>query len=333
MIILAYMKKIALSGIQPSGIIHIGNYLGAIAQWVENQDKYQNIFSVVDLHAITVPQDPKELTEATYLTAATYLASGIDPKKSIIFVQSHVPAHSELGWILTTISTLGELSRMTQFKDKTNTNKNNTGAGLLTYPALMAADILLYKTNIVPVGNDQKQHVELTRDLAQRFNNKYGKVFTIPEPLIRKSGARIMGLDNPENKMSKSAESAANYISITDKPEIIRKKIMRAVTDSGKTIKFDTKRKGLYNLLTIYKLFSGKTESQIEKRFKNKGYRDFKKELADLIIKKLSPIQAKISYYMKNKKLLDKILNDGAKKANKIAIKTLAEVKEKLGLI
>lgn len=334
MIILAYMKKIALSGIQPSGIIHIGNYLGAIAQWVENQDKYQNIFSIVDLHAITIPQDPKELKEATYLTAATYLASGIDPKKSIIFIQSHVPAHSELGWILTTISKLGELSRMTQFKNKTaNNTSDRIGAGLLTYPALMAADILLYKANLVPVGNDQKQHVELTRDLAQRFNHKYGKVFTIPEPLIRKSGARIMGLDNPEDKMSKSANSSANYIALTDKPEIIRKKIMRAVTDSGKTIKFDPKRKGLYNLLTIYKIFSGKTESQIEKRFKNKGYGDFKKELADLIVKKLSPIQSKISYYMRNRKLLDKILTNGARKASKIANKTLAEVKKKIGLI
>ena len=334
MIILAYMKKIALSGIQPSGIIHIGNYLGAIAQWVENQDKYQNIFSIVDLHAITVPQDPKTLKEATYLTAATYLASGINLKKSIIFVQSHVPAHSELGWILTTISTLGELSRMTQFKDKTaNNTKNSIHTGLLTYPALMAADILLYKTDVVPVGNDQKQHVELTRDLAQKFNHKYGKVFNIPEPLIRKSGARIMALDNPENKMSKSAINPMSYIAITDKPEVIRKKIMRATTDSGKTIKFDPKRKGLYNLLTIYKLFSGKTELQIEKHFKNKGYGDFKKDLADLMIKKLSPIQTKISYYMKNKKILDKILASGAKEANKIANKTLADVKKKIGLI
>ncbi len=334
MIILAYMKKIALSGIQPSGVIHIGNYLGAIVQWVENQDKYKNIFSIVDLHAITVPQNPKELKEATYLTAATYLASGINPKKSIIFVQSNVPAHSELGWILTTLTTMGELSRMTQFKDKTAHNTaNSIGAGLLTYPALMAADILLYKTNVVPVGNDQKQHVELTRKLAQRFNHTYGKTFTIPEPLISKSGARIMGLDNPDNKMSKSANNPVNYISLTDKPEVIRKKIMRAVTDSGKTIKFDAKRKGLYNLLTIYKVFSGKTESQIEKRFKNKGYGDFKKELANLVIDKLSPIQTKISYYMNHKKELDKILANGAKEANKIANKTLADVKKKLGLI
>ncbi len=334
MLILACMKKTALSGIQPSGTIHIGNYLGAITQWVENQDKYNNIFCVVDLHAITVPQNPKELKENTYLTAATYLAAGIDPKKSIIFVQSHVPAHAELGWILTTSSKLGELSRMTQFKNKTSSsNKDSINTGLLTYPTLMAADILLYNTNVVPVGNDQKQHVELARDLAQRFNNRFDKTFAIPEPLIRKSGARIMGLDNPDNKMSKSAINSNNYIALTDKPEVIRKKIMRAVTDSGKTIKFDPKRKGLYNLLIIYKLFSGKTESQIEKRFKNKGYGDFKKELADLVIEKLTPIQKKVNYYMKNKKLLDKILANGAQQAKKIADKTLAKVKDKIGFI
>jgi len=334
MLILAYMKKIAFSGIQPSGIIHIGNYLGAIAQWIENQDKYNNIFCIVDLHAITIPQNPKELKENTYLTTAIYLATGINPKKSIIFVQSHIPAHSELAWLLTTLAKMGELSRMTQFKDKTSKiKKESIGMGLLNYPILMAADILLYNSQIVPIGDDQKQHVELARDLAQKFNNHFGKVFTIPEPLIRKSGARIMGLDNPDNKMSKSAASSNNYIALTDKPEIIRKKIMRAVTDSGKTIKFDSKRKGLHNLLIIYKLFSGKTESQIEKRFKNKGYGDFKKELADLVIEKLAPIQKRISYYMKNKRILDKILADGARKANKIANETLAEIKQKIGLV
>lgn len=372
MLILACMKKTALSGIQPSGTIHIGNYLGAIAQWVENQNKYNNIFCVVDLHAITVPQNPKELKENTYLTAAIYLAAGIDPKKSIIFVQSHIPAHTELSWILTTTIRIASLHKMTQFKNKaglspieqhikTHTtifksadtpSKMNAAkqsllldfrderiallsapTGLLTYPALMAADILLYNTNVVPVGNDQKQHIEFTRNLAQHFNKTFGRTFVVPEPLIRKSGARIMGLDNPDNKMSKSAINSNNYIALTDKPEVIRKKIMRAVTDSGKTIKFDPKRKGLHNLLTIYKLFSGKTESQIEKCFKNKGYGDFKKELADLVIKKLTPIQKKTNYYMKNKKLLDKILANGAKQAKKIADKTLAKVKDKIGFI
>ena len=315
-------------------MLHIGNYLGAITQWVESQNKHQNIFCVVDLHAITVPQNPKILKEKIYEIAAIYLAAGIDPKESIIFVQSQVPAHSELAWILNTISKMGELSRMTQFKDKTNKiKKESIPAGLFTYPTLMAADILLYNANLVPVGEDQKQHVELTRVLAQRFNHRFGKTFVVPEPVIRTSGARIMGLDNPEDKMSKSAASPANYIALTDKPEVIRKKIMRAVTDSGTKIKFDKKRKGLYNLLTIYKLFSGKTEAQIEKRFKGKGYSDFKKELADLIIKKLAPVQKKITHYMKNKKLLDRILADGAKRAEKIANPTLKEVKQKIGLI
>lgn len=327
-------KKIALSGVQPSGIIHLGNYLGAIAQWVENQNRYQNIFCVVDLHAITTPQDPKVLREKTYETAAIYLACGVNPKKSIVFIQSYVPAHAELAWILTTISKMGELSRMTQFKDKTTKfKKESIPVGLFTYPALMAADILLYNANSVPVGEDQKQHVELARDLAQRFNHHFGKTFTIPEPLIRNSGARIMGLDNPAAKMSKSAASSANYIALTDKPDAIRKKVMRAVTDSGTTIKFDSKRKGLHNLLTIYKLISGQTEAQIEKHFKGKGYGDFKKELAKLIIKKLAPIQKKIVYYMKNKKLLDGILADGAERAEKIANQTLKEVKQKIGLV
>lgn len=328
------MKKIAFSGVQPSGIIHIGNYLGAITQWVENQNKYQNIFCVVDLHAITVPQNPKILRDKIYEVAAIYLAAGINPKKSIIFIQSHVPAHSELAWILTTIAKMGELSRMTQFKDKTSQIKRaSIPTGLFTYPTLMAADILLYNADFVPVGEDQKQHVELTRVLAQRFNHQFGKTFTIPQPLIRKAGARIMGLNNPEDKMSKSATSPANYIALTDKPATIRKKIMRAVTDSGTTIKFDKKRQGLYNLLTIYKLFSGKTEAQIEKHFKGKGYSDFKQELAEVVVKKLAPIQKKITYYMKNKKLLDKILADGAKRAAKIANPTLKEVKQKIGLV
>lgn len=329
------MKKTILSGIKPSGIPHLGNYLGAIIRWKENQDKYNNLFFIADLHAITVPQNPKELKNNTYLTASILLAAGIDHKKSIIFIQSHVPAHSELAWLLITIAKMGELFRMTQFKDQTNKaeNKESIGLGLFSYPVLMTGDILLYQADVIPVGEDQKQHVELVRDLAQRFNHRYGKTFVIPEPVIKKEGARIMSLDDPDKKMSKSDKNNKSYILITDKPEIIRKKIMRAVTDSGKTIKFDTKRKGLYNLLIIYKIFSGKTESQIEKYFKNKGYGDFKKELADLVITKLSPIQAKISYYMKNKKLLDKILADGARKANKIANKTLAEARQKIGLV
>lgn len=327
------MAKIVFSGIQPSGVIHIGNYLGAIQPWVEIQKKYDSIFCVVDLHAITVPQDPKELQANTYRNAAIYLAAGIDPKKSIIFVQSQVPAHAELCWLLNTIAHMGELSRMTQFKDKTQKGTVDTASvGLFDYPILMAADILLYQTAAVPVGDDQKQHVELARDLAERFNNRFGKTFTIPEPLIRKTGARVMALDDPTQKMSKSG-APGNFIALTDSPEEIRKKIMRATTDSGTAIKFDPKRPGLYNLLTIYQLFSGETESQIENHFKNSGYGDFKKELAELLVTKLTPVREKIEYYMKNKKLLDRILTSGAKKADKIANRTLVEVKRKLGLI
>lgn len=326
-------KKRAFSGIQPSGVIHLGNYLGAILPWVKIQNKYDSVFCVVDLHAITVPQNPKELAKNVYLTAAIYLAAGIDPKKSTIFVQSHIPAHTELTWLLNTIAHMGELSRMTQFKDKTQRgNSANTSVGLFDYPVLMAADILLYQAESVPVGEDQKQHVELARNLAERFNNRFGKTFVVPEPSIGKTGARIMALDNPNRKMSKS-DSPASYIALTDSPEVIRKKIMRAVTDSGATIKFDPRREGLHNLLIIYQLLSGKTKSQIEKHFAKKGYGDFKKELAELIITSLAPIQKKIDYYMKNRRLLDQILKTGATKAARIAGSTLAEAKKKIGLI
>lgn len=327
------MAKTVFSGIQPSGIIHIGNYLGAIQPWVEIQKKSDSIFCIVDLHAITVPQDPKELTENIYRNAAIYLASGIDPKKSIIFVQSQVPAHAELCWLLNTVAHMGELNRMTQFKDKTQKGSADTASvGLFDYPILMAADILLYHTADVPVGDDQKQHVELARDLAERFNNRFGKTFVVPTPVIRKSGARVMALDDPTKKMSKSG-SPASYIALSDSPEEIRKKIMRATTDSGTTIKFDPKRAGLYNLLTIYQLFSGKTEAQIETHFKTSGYGDFKRELADLLIEKLTPLREKIDHYMKNRKLLDRILTNGAKRANKTANQTLTTVKKKMGLV
>jgi len=327
------MAKTTFSGIQPSGVIHIGNYLGVIQPWVEMQKKSDCVFCVVDLHAITVPQEPKKLTENTYRNIAIYLAAGIDPKKSIIFAQSQVPAHAELCWLLNTIAHMGELSRMTQYKDKAQKGgADSASVGLFDYPVLMAADILLYQTVDVPVGEDQKQHVELARDLAERFNNRFGKTFVIPNPVIRQSGARIMALDDPTNKMSKSG-TPANYIALVDSPEEIRKKIMRATTDSGTTIKFDPKRPGLYNLLTIYQLFSGQTESQIEAHFQNHGYGDFKKELAELLVTKLTPIREKIEYYMKNPRLLDRILSAGAKKATKIANRTLAEVKQKIGLV
>ncbi|OGB85451.1 tryptophan--tRNA ligase [candidate division Kazan bacterium RIFCSPLOWO2_01_FULL_48_13] len=329
------MKKVVLSGIKPSGIPHLGNYVGAISYWVGLQNQYdQAIFPVVDLHAITVPQTPKVLTEQTYLTAAIILASGIDPKRSIIFIQSHLPAHSELMWLLTTISTMGELNRMTQYKDKIQktSSTEGVGVGLFTYPVLMAADIFLYQANVVPVGEDQKQHVELARNLAERFNKRFGKTFVVPEPILRKEGARIMDLLDPTKKMSKS-DTDSGCILLTDSPEVIRQKLMRAVTDSGTSIKFDPNRKGLHNLLIIYKVLSGKTESQIEKHFAGKGYRELKRELAELIIAQLSPIQKQVDRYMKNKKRLDALLKDGAKRADKIAQKTLADAKHKIGLI
>ncbi|MDD5606054.1 MAG: tryptophan--tRNA ligase [Patescibacteria group bacterium] len=327
-------KEIIFSGIKPSGVPTLGNYVGAISKWAELQQKYRCFFSVVDLHAITVSQDPKELRYRTYLTTAIMLAAGIDPKKSVIFVQSHVPAHSELAWLINTQSTMGELSRMTQFKDAAaKTSKTSIGAGLFTYPTLMAADILLYDAHVVPVGDDQKQHVELARDLAQKFNHRFGKTFVVPKPLIRDSGARIMDLQNPDKKMSKSDDSDRGYILITDSPDIIRKKIMSAVTDSGRNIVFNKKHKGLYNLLTIYQVLSGQGEKQIEKHFLNKGYGQFKQELAELIIKTLSPMQTQINAYMKNTPRLDKILAQGARQANQIADLKLKEAYKKVGLV
>jgi tryptophanyl-tRNA synthetase len=327
-------KKIAFSGIQPSGIVHIGNYLGAIKNWVEIQKEYDSLFCVVDLHAITVPQDPKKLTENTYKMIAIMLAAGIDPKKSIIFVQSHISAHSELTWILNSIAHMGELNRMTQFKEKSEKFKfDSASVGLFDYPVLMASDILLYNTDIVPVGEDQKQHVELTRDLANRFNAHFGNTFKIPNPIIRKEGARIMGLDNPEKKMSKSAESEYNYIALTDSREIIKKKISRAVTDSETSIVFDEKRRGLFNLLTIYQLFSDKKETEIEKHFSLKGYGDLKKELAEILSEKLTPFQREYNKLIADKKYLLDVANEGAKKAAPIAEKKLKEIKEKIGFV
>ncbi|MFY9461721.1 MAG: tryptophan--tRNA ligase [Candidatus Sungiibacteriota bacterium] len=357
--------KILFSGIQPSGILHIGNYLGAIKQWVELQDQYRSFFCVVDEHAITVPQDPKELQENTLKTAMIYLAAGIDPKKSTIFVQSHVPAHTELGWILNTMTPLGELERMTQYKDKalrpavrslsgkiisgtppqdttnvrerveqmiTGEAKKNIYAGLLNYPTLMAADILLYKTNAVPVGEDQLQHVELARSLAERFNNRYGETFVIPKAIVNKSGARIMGLDDPAAKMSKSAQNANNYISLLDSPDEIRKKIKIAVTDSGSEIIYDEKKKpAVSNLLAIYSLFSGKDVNSVENAYNGKGYAEFKEELAEVIVQGLAPLQKRFRELENDKTGVTNVLKEGAKTAREISEKTLKEVKEKMG--
>jgi len=328
------IKKRALSGIRCSGIIHIGNYLGAIKGWVENQAQNENIYFLADLHALTTPFNPKELKENIYSSLATYLACGLNPKKTILFLQSQRHEHTELAWILSNLSYMGELGRMTQFKDKSaKMNHDAINLGLFSYPVLMAADILLYQPDFVPVGEDQAQHVELARDLAKRFNNRFGETFKIPKTVLIKEGARIMGLDDPIKKMSKSAESSYNYIALTDDVDTIRRKISKAVTDSGRDIKFDPKRPGLYNLLTIYRLFADLTPVEIENKFAGRGYGDFKKTLTELLIEKLAPIQERYFKLVKDKKYLDAVLHDGKERAEKLAQKTLEEVKNKIGMI
>lgn len=324
------MKRI-FSGIQPTNNLHIGNYLGAIKHWVELQSQYDAYYCIVDLHAITVKQDPKQLRQNILNAAKTYLALGIDPSKCTIFVQSQVPQHTELAWILNTIAKMSELERMTQFKDKAKQHKENINLGLFAYPALMAADILLYDTNVVPVGEDQKQHVELTRDLANRFNSLYGKTFVEPEPLIQKHGARIMGLDDPTKKMSKSATSANNYISLLDTPETAAKKISRAVTDSGTTVAAGADRPALANLLTIYSLLSNQPVKDIEKEYTGKGYGDFKKGLSEIVKNFLTEFQNKFNAL--DDASVMQILEAGANKAASVAEKKMAEVKKNIGLL
>lgn len=324
------MKRV-FSGVQPTGNIHIGNYLGALKQFVELQDENECIYCIVDMHSITVPQDPKELRKHTLDVAALYLAVGIDPKKSIVFVQSDVPGHAELSWVLTCNSYTGELSRMTQFKDKSK-GKESAPTGLFTYPILMAADILLYDTDIVPVGNDQKQHIELCRDIATRINNKCKKTFVVPDGRFLKAGARIMALDDPEKKMSKSAENIHSRISLLDEPNKIKKSIMRATTDSEGSIRFDPQNKpGVSNLLTIYSVFSGMEMADIEKKYEGCGYGDFKKDLVEVTTQALSPIKEKYNEIRESEELL-RVLKDGAERANAIAEKTMKRVKEKFGL-
>lgn len=327
------MTKRIFSGIQPSGILHLGNYLGAIKQWVAMQDQVDEaIFCVVDLHAITVPQDPKSLRQNILNTAALYIACGINPEKSTIFVQSSRPEHSELMWILNSISTMGELSRMTQYKDKTGESADKNGVGLFDYPVLMAADILLYGTTVVPVGQDQKQHVELARDLAQRFNSRFGETLVVPEPMIKKESARIMGLDDATKKMSKSATSPLNYIAMTDDAETIRNKFKRAVTDSGSEILAREDKPAITNLLNIFSEVSGKSVSELEKEYGGKGYGDFKMAVAEAVIDYLKPIQDKYFELLKDEDKLKSILRKGAERIAPIAKKTLKEVQEKVGL-
>jgi len=324
------MKRV-FSGVQPTGNIHLGNYLGALKQFVELQEDHECIYCIVDMHAITVPQDPKELREHILDVAALYLAVGVDPEKSIVFVQSDVPGHAELNWVLTCNSYTGELSRMTQFKDKSR-GKESAPTGLFSYPVLMAADILLYDTDVVPVGNDQKQHIELTRDIAQRINNKYKKTFVVPEGRFMKAGARIMSLDDPTSKMSKSNENIHSRISLLDPPNKIKKSIMRATTDSDGIIKFDPENKpGVSNLLNIYSVLSGISIEDLEKKYEGCGYGDFKKDLVEVTVNALAPIQERYNEIRNSEELLN-ILRDGAEKANAIAERTMKRVKDKFGL-
>jgi len=325
-------SQILLSGIQPSGNFHIGNYLGAIKQWVELQKNYRVLAMVADLHAITIPQEPKGLEEKSLEVTRLLFACGMDPKKSLVFIQSQVPAHTELAWILNTITPVGELERMTQFKEK----KEKTGvlAGLLNYPVLQAADILLYQTDAVPVGEDQLQHLELSRALANKFNNRFGKTFKIPKALVKKETARIMSLEDPAKKMSKSAPNPEDYIALLDSPAEIRRKIKTAVTDSGKEILYDPETKpAVSNLMTIYSAFSGHDFAKIEKNYEGRGYAEFKTNLAELLIKKLSPIQKKYQELSRDKKSILETLRKNAEEASSLANRTLLGVKKKVGLV
>lgn len=324
------MKRV-FSGVQPTGNIHLGNYLGALKQFVELQNDYQCVYCIVDMHAITVPQDPAELKKHILDVAALYLAVGVDPEKSIVFVQSDVSGHAELSWLLTCNSYTGELSRMTQFKDKSK-NKESAPAGLFMYPVLMAADILLYDTDLVPVGNDQKQHIELCRDIAGRVNGKYPGTFVIPDGYFPKEGARIMALDDPTKKMSKSAENIHSRISLLDEPSKIKKSIMKATTDSDGIIRFDIENKpGVSNLLNIYSALTGESVSSLETRYEGKGYGEFKKDLVTVTADALAPIRDKFNEIRYSSELMQ-ILRDGAARADSIAQKTMARVKENFGL-
>ena len=324
------MKRV-FSGVQPTGNIHLGNYLGALKQFVELQDDHECIYCIVDMHAITVPQDPKALKEHILDVAALYLAVGVDPKKSIVFVQSDVAGHAELNWVLTCNSYTGELSRMTQFKDKSK-NKESAPTGLFTYPVLMAADILLYDTDVVPVGNDQKQHIELCRDIAGRINSKYPKTFVMPDGRFLKAGARIMALDDPTKKMSKSAENIHSRISLLDEPSKIKKSIMKATTDSEGVVRFDVENKpGISNLLNIYSVLSGESIEDLEKKYEGKGYGDFKKDLVEVTVNALAPIKERYEEIRHSQELLD-ILAEGAVKADAIAKETMKRVKKNFGL-
>lgn len=328
-------KKRILSGIQPSGALTLGNYIGALRNWVElqNNDEYECYYMLADLHTITVRQVPKDFRKNALDLLALFIAAGIDPDKSPVFFQSHVPAHAQLSWVLTCNTYMGELSRMTQYKDKSQKHAGNINAGLFTYPSLMAADILLYQADLVPVGADQNQHLELTRDLANRFNNAYSETFKVPEGYIPKVGARIMSLQDPTQKMSKSDSNENGYILLLDTPEVIVRKIKRAVTDSGSEVKCGEGKAGVENLMNIYSAVTGSSMEKIEERFDGKGYGVFKAEVAEAVVEALRPIQERYRELMENKDYLEQVYRKGAEAASRTAAKTLSKVYRKVGFI
>jgi tryptophanyl-tRNA synthetase len=326
-------RKTVLSGIQPSGHLTLGNYLGALKNWVSMQEQYDCYYMLVDLHAITVRQDAADLRERCYKTLALMMACGLDPKRNVLFAQSHVGAHSRLAWILNCYTMFGELSRMTQFKDKSARNADNINAGLFDYPVLMAADILLYDTAFVPVGDDQKQHLELARDVAMRFNNLYGKVFTIPEPMIPQVGARIMGLQDPTAKMSKSDDNENNNVYLLDAPDVLERKFKRAVTDSGAEVRYSADKPGVANLMSILSATTGESFAAIEQRFAGAGYGKFKAAVAEAVIEKLRPLQQRYQDIRADESGLRRVLKDGAARAGAHADRTLKRVHDVLGFI
>lgn len=327
-------KKVIFSGMQPSGELTLGNYLGALKNWVELQDKYDSYYCVVDMHAITVPKEPSKLRKNTLEVLANYIAAGIDPEKVTLFIQSHVSAHAELGWVLNCFTYCGELGRMTQFKDKSKKQDSNVvTAGLFTYPTLMAADILLYQADLVPVGEDQRQHLELSRDIAQRFNNKFSETFKVPEGYISKDVAKIMSLQEPSSKMSKSDANVNGYILISDDVDTIRRKLKRAVTDSIGIVSYNNEQIGVKNLINIYSKITNKTSDDIVSMYEGKGYAQFKDDVAEIIIEEFRPIQEKVQNLLNNKDELEKIYRLGAEKAEETARKTLRKVYKKIGFI
>ncbi len=326
-------KKVIFSGIKPSGSITLGNYIGALKNWVALQDEYDCYYCVVDMHAITERQEPKELRRITMESLAQYIACGLDPEKNTVFIQSHVAAHAELAWVLNTMTYMGELNRMTQYKDKSKKNTDNLNSGLFTYPVLMAADILLYQTELVPVGEDQKQHLELTRDIAARFNNRYSDTFATPEVFTPKTGARIMSLQDPTSKMAKSDENENASIYIADSPETIRRKLKRAVTDSVGIVQISDEQPGVKNLITIYSALADITPEEVVAKYDGQGYGVFKSEVAEVIIESLAPVREKYELLMKDKAYLESVYKLGAEKAERSARKTLRKVYKKVGFI